>query len=124
MWPFNGVLHYECVYWRAVPQAHLATNHEVMLSGGPQFAFPSLKDDTVLIPSNDLTAAHLVVFVLHAALLFTFYYTQKYCSDFRRVSSFLWLSVMVAMPLSLWALIPHSINKDVFQPGLALTLLA
>ena len=104
--------------------SHLATNHKVMSTRGPQFASPSLADDTVLIPSNDLTAAHLVVFALHALLLFTLYFTQKYCSDFRQVSSFLWLSTMVAMTLSLWALIPHSISKDVVQPGLALTNLA
>ena len=78
-----------------------------MLTGGPQFASPGPEDVTMLIPSNNLTAAHLVVFVLHAALLFTFYITQKYYLDFRRVSSLLWLSTLVVMTLLLWALIPH-----------------
>ena len=117
MWPFNGLLHYEHVYWCAILLAHLAKNHEIVSTRALKFASPSPADDTMLITSNNLTAAHLMVFVLHAAQLFNFYITQKYCLDFRKVSSFLWLSTMVAMPLLLWALILHSINKDVFQPG-------
>ena len=66
---FNGPLHYKCVDWRAILLAHLATNHEVMTARGPQFASPSPADVTMLIPSNNLTATHLVVFLLHAALL-------------------------------------------------------
>ena len=101
MWPFNSLLHHERVYLRALLLAHLATNYEVMSTRGPQFASPSPADVTMLIPSNNLTAAHLVVFVLHAVLLFTFYIIQKYCFGFRRVSSFLYLSNMVTMPLLL-----------------------
>ena len=120
MWLFKGLLNFECMYQRAMLLAHLTKNHKLMSTWGRNLPLPALHV-TILLPSNNLTAAHLVVFVLHAALLFTLYFTHKYCLDFRQVSSFIWLSTMIAMPLSLWALIPHSINEDVFQPGLALT---